>query len=132
MGVAAYNRGSAAIRASCGADAEERIQLERLALVAEVTDQCDQFARAALAFIVSPRPLIAGAVERQKARRGWAKRQDALTAAHAAWVELPVDTMARHAVSVARAQAAYDLLAFAVLGWGIPEHISIPRCVKRK
>ena len=128
MGVAASQRGDQVIRQSLWSaiDSKRGIKDEFLAL--QVAEDCNEFVRQVMAYLVEPKGMRQPSVERAKTRKGWAKRHTDLVCAHNAWV----DVNSRHAYSyhsacVKRAQAAYQLITFALGTWTIPSHIDVPR-----
>ena len=127
MGAAAEHRGNALIARQIDALLASTAEHERAAHALQVAADCDEFTRAAMAFIVEPTGLRHNTVERSKTRRGWAPRNATLTAAHCAWVNADHTGMAGVVASIERAKAAHALLTFCLGGWTIPRHIAIPR-----
>lgn len=130
MGAAAYNRASRVIAERIAQPHNEAAELRDLAAAMEVALECEEFTRQAMEYIAEPKGLRQMTVERMKARRGWAKRHAAVVKAHNAWVDCGSSTMARHSASVRRAQAAFQLLEFALGCWTVPNHIRVPRAAK--
>jgi hypothetical protein len=130
MGSAAYNRASKTVAARIAQPHVEKAARDELVRALEVALECEEFTRQAIDYIAEPRGLRHDTVERAKTRRGWAKRHAALVKAHNAWVDCGPATMARHALSVRRAQAAFQLLDFALGGWTLPSHIRVPRAAR--
>lgn len=128
MGVAAQHRGNNIIRQQAWQEVDERRAHEELARALQVAEDCNAFVRQAMDYLVEPRGLRQKTVERARTRRGWAKRNAALVAAHNAWVEVDSrNAYAYHSTSVKRAQAVYKLLVFALGCWTVPMHIQVPR-----
>ncbi|WP_313315380.1 hypothetical protein [Pulveribacter sp.] len=131
MGVAAQHRGNAVIARNARAELSERRQRQELARVAQISEDCEVFARLAMEYLVEPRGLREAAVLRARQRRGWAKREQAVIAAHNAWVDADRrSTPAVAAASVRRAQALHALLVYALGDWTIPQHIAVPRAAR--
>lgn len=130
MGVAAYNRASAVVSARIIGAYQDAAARQGLADALAVALECEQFTRAALAFLVDPVGMRSTSVENQKQKRGWAKRNAAMVAAHNVWTSHVPSTMARYVASVRRAQAAYALLVFALGTWTIPASIRVPRAAQ--
>jgi hypothetical protein len=127
MGAAAEHRGNALIARQIDALLTSTAEHERAARALQIAADCDEFTRAALAFIAEPTGLRHGTVERSKTRRGWAPRNAKLVATHCAWVDADHTSMAGVVASIERAKAAHVLLTFALGGWTVPRHISVPR-----
>lgn len=128
MGAAANYRGDRSIHRSLYAEFEGRWALQDMARALAVAEECNAFVRDAMAFLVEPRGLRQSAIEAARKRRGWTKRNDALCSAHIIWVDVNINNSAAYIrACIARAQAAYRLLSFALMGWTMPEHIQVPR-----
>jgi hypothetical protein len=131
MGAAAENRYRAMVRRDLDEQAAERQQREDMRRAMEVAAECDEFARLAMEYIAAPRGMRQPTVESRKQQRGWAKRNDALQLANAAWAAAdPEQVMAYHAASVKRAQAAHALLVYVLADWTIPDFIKVPRAAR--
>lgn len=128
MGAAAEHRGNALISKHFADElAEQRIH-EQCALALQVSEDCNTFSTQAISYLADPRGLRQSTVERARTRRGWNKRHEKLTSAHNAWVDVDSRNIhAYHAACVRRANAAYELLVFALGCWTIPDHITVPR-----
>lgn len=128
MGAAANQRGDASIRRSLYAELDRDLIIADLVAALEVAEGCNAFVRDALAYLVEPKGLRQTSVESAKTRRGWAKRNARLVAAHCRWVDADIrNVMAYHSACVSRAQAAYALLTFALGTWTVPANIVVPR-----
>ncbi|MEQ6436231.1 hypothetical protein V8Z74_14550 [Comamonas sp. w2-DMI] len=128
MGAASNQRGDNSIRRGLYAEIEQRQTEETSRLALQVAEDCNVFVREALAYLVDPRGLRQKTVEKARLRRGWDKRHSSMMAAHSKWVDIrSSNVQAFHYASVKRAQAAYELLTFALMGWTVPNHIRIPR-----
>lgn len=130
MGAAAEHRGNMLIGAQAWAQHNELQRRRDAILAVETAEACNAFTTLGLDYLVDPRGLRQKTVERSRSRRGWAKRHAALVTAHNAWVDTDHrDAWAYHRASVRRAQAAHNLLVFALGCWTIPTHIHVPRAV---
>ncbi len=131
MGAAAEHRANAVAHQILYRDAHRDQQREMHARALQVSEDCNEFARQAQAYLAEPRGLRQATVERSKTKRGWAKRHAALVAAHNTWVDTDSRNLfAYHSACVARAKAAHALLVFALADWIIPEHILVPRILR--
>lgn len=96
--------------------------------VVQIAEDCNQFVRQVMDYLIEPRGLRQNSIERAKTRRGWNGRQIALTNAHNAWVDVDFHSSnAYHCACIKRAQAAYKLFVYALGTWTIPAHIAVPR-----
>ncbi len=130
MGAAAEHRANVFAREILGRDhtAEMQRGMQRRGL--QVAEECNEFTRQALAYLVEPRGLRQPTVERSKTRRGFTKRHSALVSAHCAWVDVDSRNLYAYGeASVKRSKAAYALLRFALGTWTIPDAIQVPRAV---
>jgi len=131
MGAAAEHRGNAAIHRSIYAEIDEQRNIEELVRASQIAEDCNEFVRQAMAYMVEPKGLRQSTIEASKTRRGWSKRNDDVVAAHNMWVDTAAsNAFAYHHASVKRAKAVYSLFVFALRGWSIPLHIKLPRAVK--
>lgn len=132
MGVAAYNRGTALIRAQCASqsrDAELDAMIQRA--LQDAVD-CDEFTRAIQSYLVSAKGMRGATIERQKAKKMWQTKLDALALSHCEWVNTDhTNLFAYHAAAIKRARAAYELLTFALGSWELPLHLQPPRIINK-
>ncbi|MHB8949560.1 MAG: hypothetical protein ACYC4S_10910 [Rhodoferax sp.] len=127
MGAAAEHRANAVAREILGRDHSAAMQRDMAQRGLQVAEDCNEFTRQALAYLVEPRGMRQPTVERAKTRRGYAKRHTALVNAHCAWVGVDSrDLFAYSEASVKRSRAAYALLCFALGTWTIPDAIQVP------
>lgn len=130
MGAAAEHRGNALIRMHFDDELAKQRYKEQCAFALQVAEDCNVFSTQAISYLADPRGLRKATVERAKNRRGWSKRNEKLISAHCAWVDVDSQNLyAYHAACVARARAAFDLLAWALGCWTIPDNITVPRAV---
>ncbi len=131
MGAAAQQRGDKSIRRGLWEEMHEKEVRQDIARMIQIAEDCNTFAREGMSYLVDPRGLRQLTVERARTRRGWAKRQAAVSKAHNIWVDVDLrDAYAYTHASVNRGKAIYNLLIFALGMWTIPEHINTPRAVK--
>ena len=130
MGAAAEHRANAVACEILGRDHSAAMQRDMAQRGLQVAEDCNEFTRQALAYLVEPRGMRQPTVERAKTRRGYAKRHSALVSAHCAWVDVDSRNLYAYGeASVKRSKAAYALLRFALGTWTIPDAIQVPRAV---
>jgi hypothetical protein len=129
MGAAAQQRGDKVIRQQVAAAYElnDKRANEDAVRALQIAEDCNIFVRDAMAYLNEPRGLRELSVTAAKKKRGWEKRNAAVVSAHAKWVDVPHGSNAYVCASVKRAQAVYKLLDFALGGWTVPAHITVPR-----
>jgi hypothetical protein len=131
MGAAHEHRGNSVIRRQADEASASHILNEQVTRACVVTEECDEFTRAALSVLADPGGLRSRTVSAMRNRRGWPKRAEALRKAHADWLEFPQDAFARCEVSLNRARAAYSLLVYALGTFTIPDRVHVPATVRR-
>lgn len=128
MGAAAEHRANAVAHEILFRDHSIAAQRDMHQRGLQVAEDCNEFTRQALAYLLEPRGMRKATVERSKTRRGWPKRHAALVQAHCEWVDADaLNLFAYHRACLKRAQAAHSLLVFALGMWTIPDGISVPR-----
>ena len=135
MGVAAYNRGSAAISRQYAEEAREMRHKADIARAVIIEHEADTWRREAMEFALDAKGFAGMAIRNciERNDRTYAARLRKVNEAHAAWLDVnPFDPLARVSAAIEYAVAYYRLLDWMRACWKVEVLDRAPSPVKRR